>query len=171
MCKLQESKRLWSHIMMVALFLLNSTWAFAQSTVNGVVKDSAGEPLIGVNVIEKGTTNGTVTDVDGKFTMSVAPGKTLLISYIGYKTQEVAAGRNLNIILAEDNAMLDEVVVVGYGSMTRKDVLIQTLHSCCKVKFRDYLSHRAVTLMVELLLSNFVVLHHFVVVLPWNLIM
>jgi len=122
MCKLQESKRLWSHIMMVALFLLNSTWAFAQSTVNGVVKDSAGEPLIGVNVIEKGTTNGTVTDVDGKFTMSVAPGKTLLISYIGYKTQEVAAGRNLNIILAEDNAMLDEVVVVGYGSMTRKDV-------------------------------------------------
>ena len=122
MCKLQESKRLWSHIMMVALFLLNSTWAFAQSTVSGVVKDSAGEPLIGVNVIEKGTTNGTVTDVDGKFTLNVAPGKTLLISYIGYKTQEVAAGRNLNIILAEDNAMLDEVVVVGYGSMTRKDV-------------------------------------------------
>ena len=122
MCKLQESKRLWSHIMMVALFLLNSTWAFAQSTVNGVVKDSAGEPLIGVNVIEKGTTNGTVTDVDGKFTLNVAPGKTLLISYIGYKTQEVAAGRNLNIILAEDNALLDEVVVVGYGSMARKDV-------------------------------------------------
>ena len=122
MCKLQESKRLWSHIMMVALFLLNSTWAFAQSTVNGVVKDSAGEPLIGVNVIEKGTTNGTVTDVDGKFTLNVAPGKTLLISYIGYKTQEITAGRNLNIILAEDNAMLDEVVVVGYGSMTRKDV-------------------------------------------------
>ncbi len=122
MCKLQESKRLWSHILMVALFLLNSTWAFAQSTVNGVVKDSAGEPLIGVNVIEKGTTNGTVTDVDGKFTLNVAPGKTLLISYIGYKTQEVAAGRNLNIILAEDNAMLDEVVVVGYGSMARKDV-------------------------------------------------
>ena len=122
MCKLQESKRLWSHIMMVALFLLNSTRAFAQSTVNGVVKDSAGEPLIGVNVIEKGTTNGTVTDVDGKFTLNVAPGKTLLISYIGYKTQEITAGRNLNIILAEDNAMLDEVVVVGYGSMTRKDV-------------------------------------------------
>ena len=121
MCKVQESKRLWSHIMMVALFLLNSTWAFAQSTVNGVVKDSAGEPLIGVNVIEKGTTNGTVTDVDGKFTLSVAPGKTLLISYIGYKTQEVAAGRNLNIILAEDNALLDEVVVVGYGSICSAD--------------------------------------------------
>ncbi len=122
MCKVQESKKMWQHILMVALFLLNSTWAFAQSTVNGVVKDSAGEPLIGVNVIEKGTTNGTVTDVDGKFTLSVAPGKTLLISYIGYKTQEVAAGRNLNIILAEDNALLDEVVVVGYGSMARKDV-------------------------------------------------
>ena len=122
MCKEQESKKMWQHIFMVALFLLNSTWAFAQSTVNGVVKDSAGEPLIGVNVIEKGTTNGTVTDVDGKFTLNVAQGKTLLISYIGYKTQEVAAGRNLNIILAEDNALLDEVVVVGYGSMTRKDV-------------------------------------------------
>ena len=122
MCKLQESKRLWSHIMMVALFLLNSTWAFAQSTVNGVVKDSAGEPLIGVNVIEKGTTNGTVTDVDGKFTLNVAPGKTLVISYIGYKTQEVTASRNLNIILKEDSELMDEVVVVGYGSMTRKDV-------------------------------------------------
>lgn len=122
MCKLQESKRLWSHIMMVALFLLNSTWAFAQSTVNGVVKDSAGEPLIGVNVIEKGTTNGTVTDVDGKFTLNVAPGKTLVISYIGYKTQEVTASRNLNIILKEDSELMDEVVVVGYGSMARKDV-------------------------------------------------
>lgn len=122
MCKLQESKRLWSHIMMVALFLLNSTWAFAQSTVNGVVKDSAGEPLIGVNVLEKGTTNGTVTDANGKFTLNVASGKTLLISYIGYKTQEVTAGRNLNIVLKEDNELLDEVVVIGYGSISRKDV-------------------------------------------------
>ncbi|MBQ8521569.1 MAG: TonB-dependent receptor [Bacteroides sp.] len=123
MCKGQvKTKRMWSHIMLVALFLLNSTWAFAQSTVNGVVKDSAGEPLIGVNVLEKGTTNGTVTDVDGKFTLNVAPGKTLIISYIGYQSQEVKAARNLNIILKEDTELLDEVVVVGYGSMTRKDV-------------------------------------------------
>ena len=122
MCKVQESKKMWQHVLMVALFLLNSTWAFAQSTVNGVVKDSSGEPLIGVNVIEKGTTNGTVTDVDGKFTLSVAQGKTLVISYIGYQTQEIAAGRNLNITMKEDTELMDEVVVVGYGSMARKDV-------------------------------------------------
>ena len=122
MCKVQENKKLWQHIMMVALFLLNSTWAFAQSTVNGVVKDSSGEPLIGVNVLEKGTNNGTITDIDGKFTLKVATGKTLVISYIGYKNQEVAAGKNLVITLREDSELLDEVVVVGYGSMTRKDV-------------------------------------------------
>lgn len=122
MCKVQENKKLWQHIMMVALFLLNSTWAFAQSTVNGVVKDSSGEPLIGVNVLEKGTNNGTITDVDGKFTLKVATGKTLVISYIGYKNQEVAAGKNLVITLKEDSELLDEVVVVGYGSMARKDV-------------------------------------------------
>lgn len=107
MCKVQESKKMWQHVLMVALFLLNSTWAFAQSTVNGVVKDSSGEPLIGVNVIEKGTTNGTVTDVDGKFTLSVAQGKTLVISYIGYQTQEIAAGRNLNITMKEDTELMD----------------------------------------------------------------
>jgi iron complex outermembrane receptor protein len=88
-----------------------------------LVSDKAGEPLIGVNVLEKGTTNGVITDFNGQFTLNVAQGKTLVVSYVGYLTQEVTVkGHNLKITLAEDTKTLDEVVVVGYGSMSRKDV-------------------------------------------------
>ena len=107
----------------LAAFLLVSTYAFAQNTVTGIVKDKAGDPLIGVSVVEKGTTNGNITDVDGKFTMNVAQGKTLVFSYIGYVTQEIKVTSNsLNVELKEDNQLLDEVVVIGYGSLQRKDV-------------------------------------------------
>ena len=96
--------------------------AFAQ-TATGVVKDKAGEPMIGVNVLVKGTTNGTITDFDGKFTINdVAKGATLEISYIGYLTQDVKAGQNLVIVLEEDNQTLDEVIVVGYGTMKKRDL-------------------------------------------------
>ena len=116
-------KRTLAQIFILAMILLNSTQAFAQSRVNGLVKDSAGEPLIGVNVVEKGTTNGTITDIDGRFAIDVAQGKTLTLSYIGYKTKEVnVAGTNLTITMEDDSKSLDEVVVVGYGKMTRKDV-------------------------------------------------
>ena len=92
-------------------------------TVNGLVVDSNGEPIIGANVLEKGTTNGSLTDVDGKFTLNVRQGALLQISFIGYKTQEVKATSNiLKIVLAEDNEMLDEVVVVGYGSQKKVNV-------------------------------------------------
>ena len=93
-------------------------------TITGVVKDANGEPVIGANVVEKGTTNGTITDVDGKFTLSVAPGATLAVSYIGYTTSEVAVGNqsSLELTLQEDTEMLDEVVVVGYGTMKKKDL-------------------------------------------------
>lgn len=107
----------------LAAFLLVSTYAFAQNTVTGIVKDKAGDPLIGVSVVEKGTTNGNITDMDGKFTMNVAQGKTLVFSYIGYVTQEIKVTSNsLNVMMKEDDQMLEEVVVIGYGSMQRKDV-------------------------------------------------
>ncbi|MBO5079276.1 MAG: TonB-dependent receptor [Bacteroidaceae bacterium] len=96
--------------------------AFAQ-TATGVVKDKAGEPMIGVNVLVKGTTNGTITDFDGNFTISDVPSNaTLVVSYIGYLTKEVKAGQNLIVVLEEDNKTLDEVVVIGYGTVKRRDL-------------------------------------------------
>ena len=96
--------------------------AFAQ-TATGVVKDKAGEPMIGVNVLVKGTTNGTITDFDGNFTIPDVPSNaTLVVSYIGYLSKEVKAGQNLVIVLEEDNKTLDEVVVIGYGTVKRRDL-------------------------------------------------
>lgn len=113
----------WRYVILLALLLVNSTYMFAQSVVSGIVTDGAGEPLIGVNVLEKGTTNGTITGVNGDFNLRIARGKTLVFSYIGYLTQEVTVnGTKLNITLKEDSKILDDVVVIGYGSMARKDV-------------------------------------------------
>ena len=107
----------------MVLFLMNVSWAFAQLTVTGHVKSTSGDPLIGVNVVEKGTTNGTVTDMDGNFSLRVEKGKTLVFSYIGFLSQEnVVKGNRMNITLKEDTETLNEVVVIGYGSMQRKDV-------------------------------------------------
>ena len=83
--------------------------------ISGVVKDISGEPVIGASVVEKGTTNGTITDLDGRFSLSVAQGATIEISYIGYKTQTLPAAPNMNVELKEDTEVLDEVVVVGFG--------------------------------------------------------
>lgn len=94
-------------------------------TVSGVVKDSTGEPVIGANIREKeNPSNGTITDIDGNFRLSVAAGSTLEISFIGYKTVEVKAeaGKTLDVTLEDDSEMLDEVVVVGYGTMRKKDL-------------------------------------------------
>lgn len=94
-------------------------------TVTGLVKDATGEPLIGVNVLIKGTTTGNVTDVDGKFSLSdVSPNAVISVSYIGYKTQDIhlKGKTSVNIILSEDNETLDEVVVVGYGTMKKADL-------------------------------------------------
>ena len=94
---------------------------FAQKSVSGTVKDKTGEPLIGVSVTY-GSGQGTVTDMDGKFQVNVPAGTTLKLSYVGYKPQSVKAGSNLNITLEEDNTTLEDVVVVGYGTMKRKDL-------------------------------------------------
>ena len=98
------------------------TFVFAQ-TATGVVKDRTGEPMIGVSVIVKGTTNAAITDIEGKFTINdVQDGASLVVSYIGYLTQEVKAGKNLTIVLQEDSKALDEVVVVGYGVLKKSDL-------------------------------------------------
>jgi tonB-linked outer membrane protein, susC/ragA family len=124
MCKVQlKNARLRPFALFMALFLMNVSWAFAQLTVTGNAQSTSGEPLIGVNVVEKGTTNGTVTDLDGNFSLRTEKGKTLVFSYIGFVAQEnVVKGTRMNVTLLEDTETLDEVVVIGYGSMQRKDV-------------------------------------------------
>ncbi len=119
---------------LIAAFLLACQTVQAQSRqVKGVVKDSSGETVIGASVLEKGTTNGTITDIDGNFSISVADNATLQVSYVGYTTQEVsAAGKTfISIVLREDAEMLDEVVVVGYGAQKKESVVgaISTLSS------------------------------------------
>ena len=109
-------------VLLSSALLLVSTLTFAQSKVSGTVKDANGEPLIGVSVMEVGTNNGAVTDINGNYTLNVKPGAKLKLSYIGFTPKTVKAGSNSQIVLQEDNTALNEVVVVGYGTMRRKDV-------------------------------------------------
>lgn len=113
----------YSRFLFAILTMFLSFSASAQQvTASGQVLDAQKEPLIGVSVQEKGASNGAITDFDGNFTLNVKQGAVLIFSYIGYKTQEVNAGQQLNITLQEDSEMLEEVVVIGYGSVKRKDV-------------------------------------------------
>lgn len=95
-----------------------------EKEVRGIITDKTGEPLIGVSVTVKGTGKGTVTDMNGKWSLSVSEGSVLNFSYIGYSAETVKVGKSnsYNISLSEDNQILDEVVVIGYGSMKRKDI-------------------------------------------------
>ena len=92
--------------------------------IKGCIKDSSGEPIVGANVVEKGTTNGAITDIDGNFSIEVATGAVLQISYIGYNTQDIRITdkTSYNVVLKEDAEVLDEVVVVGYGTMRKRDL-------------------------------------------------
>lgn len=109
-------------VLLSSALLLVSTLTFAQSKVSGTVKDANGEPLIGVSVMEVGTNNGAVTDINGNYTLNVKPGAKLKLSYIGFTSKTIKASGNSQIVLDEDNTALNEVVVVGYGTMRRKDV-------------------------------------------------
>ena len=109
-------------VLFSSALLLVSSLTFAQSKVSGTVKDANGEPLIGVSVVEEGTNNGAVTDMNGNYTLNVKPGAKLKLSYIGFTPKTIKAGNNSQIVLDEDNTTLNEVVVVGYGTMRRKDV-------------------------------------------------
>jgi len=120
-----SQRGVWQRFIFLALFALCSTVAMAQGKISGNVTDEAGNPVIGASVIVKGTSTGSVTDFDGNFEISnVKSDATLVISYIGYVTQEVALnGRSsVNVTIQEDKKVLDEVVVVGYGVQKRSDV-------------------------------------------------
>ena len=108
-------------------FMLISATALAQKRVyTGQVVDDQNEPVIGASVIQKGTSNGGVTDIDGNFSISVDEGATLVVSYIGYASQEVTAADGMRIILKTDQEMLDEVVVIGYG-VQKKSVVTASI--------------------------------------------
>lgn len=108
--------------LLTCLTLLGGAAHAQTATTDGKVIDQNGIPVIGASVVEKGTMNGVMTDTDGAFTIKVASGKTLEVSCIGYVTVEVAAAPRLSITLREDSQMLEETVVVGYGTMKKSDV-------------------------------------------------
>ncbi len=94
---------------------------YAQSqTVRGTIIDQLGEPIAGATIIEKGTENGVISDIDGNYTLRVKQGAELTISYVGYVTQEVKAHNVTNVTLVEDQELIEEVVVVGYGVQKKK---------------------------------------------------
>ena len=117
---MRMKKLLTSCLMMLLLFC--SSVVLAQTTVSGTIVDAAGEPIIGASVLEEGTSNGTITDFDGNFTLDVSDGAQLNISYVGYKPQTLAAAANMQIRLAEDTEELEEVVVTGYTTQRKADL-------------------------------------------------
>ena len=112
-------------IWLFMLFCMIPLWALSQNiTVKGVVKDGAGESVIGASVLQKGTTNGTITDFEGGFTLNLPSNSVIVVSFVGYKTQEIAvAGKtDLTVTLTEDTQLLGNVVVVGYGTQKKEDL-------------------------------------------------
>ncbi len=111
-------------LMTTVFFVFSVIGAHAQSVVTGSVKDGSGEPIIGATIMEKGTSNGGVTDLDGNFSIKVGNHATLVVSYVGYERQEVpVAGKStVNIVLTESDRTIDEVVVVGYGAIAKRSV-------------------------------------------------
>ena len=111
-----------------ALFaILLSTMSFAQGgSISGEVVDVQGEPIIGASVVQKGTSQGVMTDIDGRFKVSVSAGSTLVISYIGYETQEVKASDGMRVVLKEESTLLSDVVVIGYG-VQKKSVVTASI--------------------------------------------
>ena len=112
-----QRRRLLLALLLCALWLTG----FAQNAIKGTVKDKSGEPLIGVSVTY-GNGQGTVTDIDGNFSVNAPAGSTIKFSYVGYKPQSVKGGANMNVTLEEDNTTLEDVVVIGYGTMKRRDL-------------------------------------------------
>jgi hypothetical protein len=121
----RKQKPIGLRVMTCLIGMLLPLCAMAQQiTLHGVVKDPSGETVIGAAVVEKGTTNGTVTDLNGAFSLTLPPNATVEISFIGYTTQAIPLnGRTqLQVILTEAAEMLNEVVVVGYGTMKKSDL-------------------------------------------------
>ena len=110
-----QKRRLLLAMLLCMLWLTG----FAQNAVKGTVTDKNGEPLIGVS-ITYGNGQGTVTDIDGNFSVNVLAGTPIKVSYVGYKAQTVKAGANMKVALDEDNTTLDDVVVIGYGTVKKR---------------------------------------------------
>ena len=104
------------------MLVFAGTLLYAQTEISGTVVDEFGEGLPGTTVVEKGTSNGTVTDLDGKFTLKVAPGTTLVISFIGFDKLEVPAQQGMKVTLKENTSELSEIVVVGYQTQRKADL-------------------------------------------------
>ena len=121
----QVNLRIYQTILTLLVGLFLSAGAYAlQSSVFRIVKDQMGEPVIGANVLVKGTSNGVITDIDGKFALSAAKNDILIISFVGFMSQEIpVTGKDLMVTLKEDTGLLDEVVVLGYGANARKQDL------------------------------------------------
>ena len=117
-----SAQGLTRRLMLSFFFLLASTLAFAQTEASGTIVDNTGEPIIGATVMEKGTSNGTVTDIDGNFRLKTASGSTLVISYIGFATQELPAQAGMQITMTDNTNELNEVVVTGYQVQRKADL-------------------------------------------------
>ena len=119
---MKKAKSQFYRLLMLIAVVVFALDVSAQATISGHVKDETGEDVIGATIMEKGTSNGSVTDLDGNFKLECKEGSTLVVTYIGYNPQEVTAKDGLDITLREDVAQLNEVVVVGYGSMAKKEI-------------------------------------------------
>lgn len=111
-------------LFLISVFLLALPAAAQQKNISGIVTEPSGEPLIGATIMVKGTNTAAVTDIDGKFSIKAKPGDTLQVTYVGFQKQiiKVAASDNLTIVMQEEANTLDEMVVVGYGTMKKADL-------------------------------------------------
>lgn len=140
---------IWQAVLLLCLMMLTGQNALAQKmTVAGTVYDASGEALMGATVREAGTANGVATDMDGKFTLTCDQSSQLEISYVGYLTKKVKAGKDIKVVLEEDAKMLAETVVVGvgYGTMRKNDLT----GSIASVNAKD-LKHGVITSAEQML--------------------
>ena len=117
----------------MAFLLIGAGFVMAQTQVQGTVVDEQGEPVIGASIVLKtDRTRGTISDIDGKFTLSVPNGSTLVFSFVGFKTQEAVTQPNMKITMMGDTETLDEVIVVAYG--TAKKIVVYRIGCCRKCR-------------------------------------
>ena len=111
-------------LLLVLVFLSGMSYAIAQNAVTGTVTDDNGQGIPGANIIIKGTSQGTITDIDGGFSVNASSSDVLIVTYVGYSTVEIPVGSqtNISVSLNEDIAALDEIVVTGYGTQVRKEI-------------------------------------------------
>ena len=118
----QVNLRILRTILPLLLGMFLSIGAFAQQiSIKGHVKDVTGEPIIGANILVKGTSNGTITDFDGNFVLNAPQNSILVFSFVGYESAEIPAARNMVVTLQDDAVMLEEAVVIGYGTVKKND--------------------------------------------------